>query len=544
MQTARLVHSGSDPSSGGRCAAARRAKSKGPFGHVCRLISFLDALYYVGDFLYRKSLRYSGATAAVCLLGYLGNFLPGVETYPARVAIVLPLVVGSTTLLSGLVLKNLPNLFFTRLTNVAQAADLDLMEDYRKSQQEEHLAALWQRVFRHEWAIESKCVEIHPHPVECPPSVVSDVDAPSDRDARARFQFMRRAHFALDHHQSQPRQHYHLGIDLRFLEDWRNGGYFDRNDVKLIEQFEASAVLADVKREAGHGKWVHLASLPRRVAQRFWTGMITRAIGVQIGEALTWLNRKYHTDGFNAQAILWPGEEHEPWLAQFPGARDDLLERRRMLITRVFGKDSYDGRRMLERMVLPSFLSAVHLRACFDPEYLDGSLDHTAVGDLEAASLEPRRIQPYRELTEQADRDRHALGDYLRTTRRELLTPENAEALRAVRIAVHVNRHGLRRLLRQFVAQPERQASLLTKIAPVVDRAVQDRYRLTRLLIGLRVHHELTRLHSGGYLDLLDALRRSCEASSVPAPAAIEPTRLSSDHTTLHSPPSTIHQRF
>ncbi len=52
---------------------------------VGRLISFRDVLYYVGDQLYRRSLRYTGLTAAVSLLGYLGNFIPGVDTYNAKI---------------------------------------------------------------------------------------------------------------------------------------------------------------------------------------------------------------------------------------------------------------------------------------------------------------------------------------------------------------------------------------------------------------------------------------------------------------------------
>jgi hypothetical protein len=495
------------------------AKAKGALGHICRLISFLDALYYLGDFLYKKSLRYSGATAAVCLLGYLGNFLPGVQTYPVRVAIVLPLVVGSATLLGGLVLKNLPNLFFTRLTNMAQAADLDLMEDYRKSQEEGHLEALWDRVFRHEWAVGSDATRIHPHPVECPPGVVAEDDEPGNPGARARGQFLRRARFGLARCQSQPRQHYYLGLDLRFLEDWRNGGYFDRNDLKLIEQFDASEALAAVKRAVGHGKAAHFRDLPRRMAQRFWTVMITRAVGVQVGEALSFLNRKYHTDCFNAQALLWPGEEDQPWLEPFLSGRQDLLQRRRLLITRVFGKEPQDGRRMLERMVLPSLLAASSLRARFDPEYLDESLGYTVLSDLEAVGLEPWRIEPYRQLTQRTMDDRRVLLGYLQQVHPDLLTPEQGEALRAVRIAAHIDRIGLRRWLREREGEPSSGRPAAARMAALVKQAIQDKSRLTRWLVALRVHHELTRLHHHGYLDLLDALRQSVESSGM-VPAA------------------------
>jgi len=511
MRFTRAMHPASSLESKGASASAP-SKPKGPLKHICRLISFLDALYLVGDFLYRRSLRYSTATAAVCLLGYLGNFLPGVATYPARVAIALPLLVGSTTLASGLVLKNIPNLFFTRLANVAQAADLDLMEDYRKSQQDQHLDALWERVYEFEWAIGSDLTQIHPHPLECPAHVIAVPEGPLSSAAYARQQFLRRALFALERDQSQPRQRYHLGLDLRFLEDWRNGAYFDRSDVKLNEQYEASATLCAVKREVRHGRMAHFRCLPRRLSQKLWMTMITRAIGVQVGEALTWLNRKYDTDYFNAQALLWPGEEHEAWLDQFSGAREDLLQRRRLLLARVFGEDLVDARRMLERMVLPCFLSATSLRAQFDPEYLDGSLGYTAACDLEAAGLEPRQIEPYRRQMERAGVDRSALLEFLSTVRPGLLAPDQAEALRAVRIALHVNRQGLRRLVRQFAAQPSLRDRITAQAALLVDKVAAETTRYSRLLVGLRVHHELTRLHHADYLGLLEALYRSCDA--------------------------------
>lgn len=510
MSPTRVIHRGS-PSSPKAHRPSKRSKVRGPLKHIYRLISFLDALYFLGDFLYRRSLRYSTATAAVCLLGYLGNFLPGVETYPARVAIALPLLVGSTTLLSGLALKNIPNLFFTRLSNVAQAADLDLMEDYRKSEQDQHLTALWERVYQFEWAVGSELTRIHPHPVECPPHVASDTNLPDGLAARGRAQFLRRAHFALERHQSQPRQRYHLGLDLRFLEDWRNGAYFDRNDVKLIEQFEAAATLLAVKREAGHGRAAHLCGLPRRLSQKFWATMINRAIAVQVGEALTYLNRKHNTDHFNAQALLWPDEENQPWLTQFPDARKDLLQRRRLLLFRVFGRDLPDARRMLQRMVLPCFLAATRLRAQFDPEYFDGSLGYTPLADLEPAPLPSSLLRRYRRWTEQTGADYPVMVELLRATRPSLLAPEQAEALRAVRIAMHVNRGGLWRLVRRFAEQPSLRDRTIAQATPIIDTAVREKARYSRLLVGLRVHHELTRLHHAGYLGLFEALYHSCE---------------------------------
>jgi len=218
-----------------------------------RLITLTDFLYYAGDLLSKKSLRYTGFTAMVSLLGYMGGLLPGVETYSAKVALALPIVVGTITFAGGMALKSIPMLLAARAMGVAEAQDLDLMEDYRKSRQDEHLEWLWQRVFRFEWALCTAASRIHPHPEEAPPEICGAEAAPGDSGRDARAQFFARARFALARPQPQPRQRYYLGIDLRFLEDWRNGGYFDRNDNKLVEQFDSSAAIDAVKAEVG---WV------------------------------------------------------------------------------------------------------------------------------------------------------------------------------------------------------------------------------------------------------------------------------------------------
>ncbi len=153
-----------------------------------RLITFTDLLYYLGDVLSKKSLRYTGFTALVSLLGYLGGLLPGVDTYSARVAIALPLLVGLVTLAGGMVLRSVPLFLASRATGVAEAQDLDLMEDYRKCREEEHLERLWERVFRFEWALGTQSSQVRPHPEEAPPDV-----AASPRDPRQ--QFLARARF-------------------------------------------------------------------------------------------------------------------------------------------------------------------------------------------------------------------------------------------------------------------------------------------------------------------------------------------------------------
>jgi hypothetical protein len=97
------------------------------------------------------------------------------------------------------------------------------MEDYRKWREGEHLEILWERVFRYEWAVGSAASRVREHPAEAPPEVCLLDSGQGGAQEQGRQQFLARARFALARPQPQPRQRYHLGVDLRFLEDWRNG---------------------------------------------------------------------------------------------------------------------------------------------------------------------------------------------------------------------------------------------------------------------------------------------------------------------------------
>jgi hypothetical protein len=476
---------------------------------VARLISFMDVLYYVGDLLYKRSLRYTGVTAMISLVGYLGNWLPGIDTYPADVAIVLPLLVGSAMLIGGFLLKSIPNLVAVKAVNVAEAQDLDLMEDYRKSREEIHLESLWRRVFKFEWSVGSAASRVHEHPVEAPNDVCFPQPPPKDSEVRWRREFISRARFGLASPKPQTRQRHYLGVDLRFVEDWRNGGYFDRSDQKLHEQYDASALIEVIKREVGYDRWTAMREFPIRFEQRLWFRLITRAVSIQVGDAIAWMNQRFNTTSFNAQAILWPGEEQEPWVNEFRLASRDLAERRRLIFLRVFGESDAAARRMLDRVLWPSFWLASRLRVRFDPEYADGSLGYDIVSDLEQAGLLPAcKISPFRRLGEEVAQDAASLMPWLQCYRTELLAPENAESLRAVRVALHVRRNALRGELRGDTASLADREGFATKVLPVIDAAVRSRVRTSELLGGLRVHHELTRLHREEYLELLELLRK------------------------------------
>ena len=482
-----------------------------------RLFSFLDAVYLAGNFLMRRSLRYTLATMMVSAAGYLGNLIPGIRTYDARVVLLLPLCVGLSMLLLGVTLRLVPLLFKSRLVGVAQAADLDLMENYRKWNQERHLAALWDRVFRPEWALASHACRVREHAEECPESLNGEAGLPQDPAQRDRELFLRRCRFALDRPQPEPRQRYYLGVDLRALADWYNGGYFDPNDLKLSEQYAASITLQAVREELGWGVRRALRDLPLQLTAKLWFRLVTQAISLRLGESVLLLNRRFDTDYFNVQALLWPGEEDEAWVAQFgPEARAVLLAQRRRLLERVFGSRE-QGRRMLDRFLLPRFLLASALRAAYDPEYLDGSLGYDLWSDLRWAGVPTWRAEEFRRLTRRALRNRDVLASSLAdlASTQEMPSKGNAseaEVLRAVRIAVHVSPR-LERLLAKIRTGSQRsktraEATLKEQLAGIRKECC----RYSGRLIALRVHHELTRIQREEYLRLLETLFDSCRS--------------------------------
>lgn len=480
-----------------------------------RLFSFLDAVYFAGNFLMRRSLRYTLATMMVSAAGYLGNLIPGVRTYDARVVLLLPLCVGLSMLGLGLTLRLVPLLFKSRLTSVAQAADLDLMENYRKWNQGAHLAALWDHVFRHEWALGSHACRVREHAEECPESLNGEEGLPQDAAERNRELFLRRCRFALDRPQPEPRQRYYLGVDLRSLEDWYNGGYFDPDDQKLSEQYAASITLQAIREELGWGVGRSLRDLPLQLSAKLWFRLVTQAVSLRLGESVLLLNRRFDTDYFNVQALLWPGEEDEAWVAQFgPDARSALLAQRRRVLERVFGNPA-QGRRMLDRFLLPRFLLASALRAAYDPEYLDGSLGYDLWSDLRWAGASTWRAEEFRRLTRRALRNREllsscpaaraALPDATRNG-----SESEAEVLRALRIAVHASPE-LERLLAKSRNGSERARKRAeAALAEAFRRIRRECCRYSGRLIALRVHHELTRIQRQEYLQLLETLFDSC----------------------------------
>jgi hypothetical protein len=466
-------------------------------GDLRRLIAPLDVLYTIGNLIYRRSLRYTMFTAGVSLLGVMAKEF-GLPGFTVRQAIVLPLIIGGLSLAVGTLLKVVPSLIASRLLTVAQASDLNLMEDYRKAEAGEHLNALWERLFKYECRL-----RLAGRAAGADDAARLNGQTESEALDREKSSFFRRAHKALTSHLPQIQQMHLVGLDLRYLEDWRDGAYLDRSDTKLMEQFDGNSTLLAARAEAGlTGVGAALTFNPRRLMQRLWFLFITRMVAITVGGAVQHLNRKYKTDLFNCQVLLWPGTEDAEWLASFEGARAEVLRRRREGIRRVFGRDFDTARDMLDHMLYGCFALATDLRMRYDPDYGDGTLDYDVMGDLQAEGRNRRDVQRARAFVRQAQRDLEKLAAYLRSHRPELLEPGHATSLRAVRVALLVDRGGLKAAL----LRRRRGGESAAEIEELLDDAVAARDVLSRRLVAVRMHHELTRLSRSGYHKLIKAL--------------------------------------
>ena len=436
---------------------------------LLRLVHVRDVFYQMGNLLYRRSLRYTALTALIALAGYGANFL-GVTGFTVKQAVTLPLVVGAATLLGGLVLKLVPAVIAARQRIIAQASDLNLMEDYRKAQMDVHLDAFWERIYRHEGI--------------------------------ARDDFLARAAEAIAAPLPQTRQRYRYGLDLHLLEDWYDGAFFDRTDRKLVQQYEGSVSLDKARCLTGYSRLASVADFPARLAQKLWFQLSTRAVALHVANTVAQLNAEWDTDDFNAQVLLWPGEEDADWLARYPGARETVLERRARFIERAFGRREARTRQMLDRLFGVNYRLATRLRLRFDAEYVLGQLGHTVEDDLD--ELAWRRRDGLRRFAAQyTARVRPRLERFA-----DALDAEAPDAPETVRRAALLRfHHEANRPRKRGAAVPESDAA--PDVAACLAQAEEASERLAHLLVLVRQHHELARLERLGYLQLIESLRAS-----------------------------------
>jgi len=176
------------------------------------------------------------------------------------------------------------------------------------------------------------------------------------------------------------------------------------------------------------------------------------------------------------------------------------------IIRRVFGPSFEAACDVLDRMLYASFTVATELRMRYDPHYCSKDQGFDVFDDLRAAGRNRRDRQRAVQFARRARQDLHVLEELLAAARPELLEPANALDLRAVRVAFHTDRGGLKRRILAAVARGAAPEQIVRQCAPAIDRAVASKDATARCLIAVGLHHELTRLQREGYRRLVRAL--------------------------------------
>ena len=516
-----------------------------PFKDFRRLINLQDLLGRAGTMMMRKSLKATIWTAGITSSGYLSGYL-GLPGFTGLQALAAPLVVGGGMLGIGAGITYIPRTISKKLTAIAEANDLNLMEDYRKSQVMQHLNVLWDKVFRYEsdarYTPQQRAAEREQ--IAADTGYVTDavngwdgatlerLGAGSEKDIadivmgvmtarplnnsveKSREGFIISSVYALKHALPQSSQARQIGFRLNLYEDACDGAYFDESDVKLFEQYIGNTTLADIKSEVGFGRVDGIRQIAKKTSLRFWFYLVTRKVATGVGRAVKGLNECYGTDLFNSQVLLWPGEEDAGWMDEFPGAREEVLRLRALIVKGALGNDYENAVAVLDRMLLPCFEFAAGLRLRYDPEYCDGSLDYVCedmgadvknniVSDLQEYGYRQRDIERAQAYATNAKNDMSLFMAYLKAGGRKDLLNDKL-VLRAVKIAFHINKNGIRKMFQESDA-----AGSWADIEAQIDKAAAEKETYSARLTGLRLHHQLTMLQIAGYKDLARQLAYS-----------------------------------
>ncbi|MFP4027585.1 MAG: hypothetical protein ACLFWL_07335 [Candidatus Brocadiia bacterium] len=147
------------------------------------LTQFRDALNRVGTLMYRGSLKY---TLIMSIATGLGHQLPriGLPGLNRALVFLLPAFMFVVAFGGGLCLRYIPSLISLGRITTAEAADFNLMKDYRKAELDGHLDALWKRVFQYEAAIRYPPAEIEAETQvhrDCIPRIKNIIDGLEDK---------------------------------------------------------------------------------------------------------------------------------------------------------------------------------------------------------------------------------------------------------------------------------------------------------------------------------------------------------------------------
>ncbi len=489
-----------------------------------RVVSPVYLLGHVGQRMYRTGVRRTGliglAALAVSVVGQGIGFLP---EFTIRRAAVFTLVFGFVTLFGGLGMKLISNILMSERINIAEANNLNLLEDKKKDRLDYYLRRLYEAVFRHEAAVRYSADEVREEEAEVQQNMteiaeklmthlsqenlrflgVRDLDEMVDhmnacnplrqRSLEKSWEGFRiTARYALTHPLPAALEAEMIGFDLTMVEDWLDGACFDANDVKLIQQYRANSTLAIIKRQLGYRLPDRLSQKWHVLAHSFWFHNTFRSLAIGIGTQIKRMNKQVRQGYFKAEHFLWIHPDLDRSVAVRFGDEvlEKLIHRRRRLIWKVFSRRYEGAVELLRRIYRPKIVLAIDLRKRLDVEYFLGELDGASyTRDLERLGFPRYRLDRERERVEE-ERKRHAEWLTRLDEDRFLSQVMSASERRALRVAAHINLFGFReRLVESIEWSPagKRGQEGREMMQRVVPRVLAESEQLADWLVTVRM---------------------------------------------------------
>ncbi|OHB78582.1 MAG: hypothetical protein A2Z25_19545 [Planctomycetes bacterium RBG_16_55_9] len=513
------------------------------FREYCRVVGVAQVLYLLGRGLKRRGIRYTMLAIVICgsvmlvkLAGspFFSKHLPQADLKMAAI----PALVALSTLGFGNFLECVSNMFSSERILLADANSMNLMEDRKKADMNEHLEVLWERVFKYEAQLQNPGLDSEEaERIACNRAKLRELLARLDPQCRKHFGitdenvdefvgyvasfrpvsqklpvtkegFIATAGFAMPRPLPQRLQEALCGCDLSLLEDWYDGAFFTANDSKLHEQFAANKTLRDIRQSVGiNWKTKFLETLFGHPAP-LWHILTMKKIGTSVGSLMAKMNKKYFRPNepvfFDAQHFLWNDEENDRLIAQIFGERgndirNDVQQSRCTLFRNIFSSEQETARLHIYRMFGRDFVNAMDLRLDYDIEFAAGLLDHTPTGDIRDLS-EIMLCPVYPEAkaclkVERAQRIFETIDRFLERNLPEVL--DKPLDLRAARLGAMINDHNVFPIM---AADPAAATSIFRENIIVSER------RYTKRICLLRQHYELARLQLISYARMVDEL--------------------------------------
>lgn len=345
-------------------------------------------------------------------------------------------------------------------------------------------------------------------------------------------------------------KHRKTGIDLKLVEDWLDGAFFDVTDSKLIEQYIAEASLKSVKIQARVPAALFIMRQGfRTMLQRIWTFMVFNITAKRIGRYLQHMNQRYvrdesdrfDRDYFKAEAFFWRSRAYEEEIREEIGdkalGRMRELRKRWLLLTieklplrdirsaagpedlqACLEKTLRGARRLIRRMFSGSVYNIHELRLRFDPDYVIAAADRDDL-EFERMELDLDYVARNRRAVSRCRDEAVSFAQFFRMIldpdemrQQGVDFPIDEEAQRAVRVACHINEWGFRKLVEQEMRDgydPRVRARIYDQVKEIVarKRSYSRKIRQMSTFETVAIHHIKTYIRNitEMYVQIIDA---------------------------------------